>query len=68
MGGGVGDLSIVTQKKKKKQNKIPPAREMSIFNDHRRCLDLLDGDDEEKRQLVKDNIKNIKITFFIEGK
>ncbi len=36
---------------------------MSIFNDHRRCLELLDGDDDEKRKLVQDNIKNIKMTF-----
>ena len=36
---------------------------MSIFNDHRRCLELLDGDDEDKRKLVQENIKNIKMSF-----
>lgn len=36
---------------------------MSLFNDHRRCLEILDGDDEDKRRLVHENIKNIKMTF-----
>ena len=36
---------------------------MSIFNDHRRCLELLDGEDEDKRKLVQENIKNLKMTF-----
>ena len=39
------------------------AQYMSIFNDHRRCLEILDGEDEEKRKLVQDNMKNIKMTF-----
>ena len=36
---------------------------MSMFNDHRRCLEILDGDDEEKRKLVQDNLKDFEMTF-----
>lgn len=36
---------------------------MSIFNDHRRCLEILDSDDTDKRKLVENNIANIKMTF-----
>lgn len=36
---------------------------MSLFNDHARCLAILDGGDEKKRQMVLDNQGNMKITF-----
>jgi len=44
--------------------KYADAQEMSLFNDHRRCLEILCGDDdEESRKLIEENLKNFKITF-----
>lgn len=35
---------------------------MSIFNDHRRCLELLDSEDD-KRKLVSENMRTCTMTF-----
>lgn len=36
---------------------------MSIFNDHRRCLEALDSDDDDARKLVRENLATIKMTI-----
>lgn len=36
---------------------------MSILNDHRRCLELLDSGDADKQKLVRENLQSFKMTF-----
>ena len=45
---------------------MPSLLKMSIFSDHTRCLDILTSDDpdaEDARKLVKDGLKNVKMTL-----